>query len=171
MTAVAAVDLKARLDRAVGRLMAARVDGNSARLCVPVIYPSGSGCTVEVLINGDKCFVSDIALGHMEAEMHGADEFYDHCAKQAAGHFGVGYDGLSVFACWAPLDRVEAVISAVANASVRAATSAIFRAMEEKHKRHNVEVYERVASILERSLWPEVPISLAGMLHGKLTTS
>lgn len=147
MIAARAASLNDRLGRAVSRLMAVRVNGDSARLCVPVVYPSGSGCTVEIMVNGDKCFVSDLALGHMEAEMQGADEFYDHSAKRAAHHFGVGYDGLSIFACWAALERIETAITSVANASAQAASSAIFRAMEEKHKQHNLEVFERVSSI------------------------
>jgi hypothetical protein len=147
MLIAGAADFKGRLDQAVSRLMATRVDGDSARVAVPVLYPSGSGCAVDVVVNGDKCFVSDIALGHMEAEMQGANEFYDHCAKKAAERFGVGYDGLSVFASWASLDRIESAISAVANASVQAATAAIFRAMDEKEKQRNVELYERVSSI------------------------
>jgi hypothetical protein len=144
--------LKDRLDRAVSRLMAVRVDGDSARVAVPVLYPSGSGCSVEIIVNGGRCFVSDLALGHLEAEMQGADEFYGHSAKRAAEHFGVGYDGLSVFAQWASLDKLETAVAAVANASVQAATSAIFRAAEEKHKQKNIEVFERVRVIFGAQL-------------------
>jgi hypothetical protein len=139
--------LKNRLDRAVSRLMAVHVDSDTARVSVPVLYPSGSGCSVEIIVNDGRCFVSDLALGHLEAEMQGADEFYGHSAKRAADHFGVGYDGLSVFAQWASLDKIETAVAAVANASVQAATSAILRAAEETYKHKNIEVFELVREI------------------------
>lgn len=93
MPATRAFDLKGRLDQAISRIVAVRVDGESARLSLPILYPSGSGCTLEIMFNGERCFVSDLGLGHLEAEMQGADGFYDGCAKVAAGRFGVGYDG------------------------------------------------------------------------------
>ena len=65
----------------------------------------------------------------------------------SAERFGVGYDGLSVFAFWASLDRIEGALTAVANASVYAATVAIYRSVQEKEKQNNVELYEKVASI------------------------
>jgi hypothetical protein len=139
--------LRERLAQAITRLMAVRADGDSARVSVPVLYPSGSSCAVEIILNGDRCFVSDLALGHLEAEMNGADEFYAYTAKRAAEHFGVRYDGMSVFAQWVSVSKVETAIASVANASVQAATSAIFRAMEEKQKHRNLEVFERVSAI------------------------
>jgi hypothetical protein len=153
--------LKDRLDRAVSRLMAIRVDGDHARIAVPVLYPSGSGCSVEIMINGSQCFVSDGALGHLEAEMQGADEFYAHSAKRASEHFGVGFDGLSMFTQWASLEKLETAVAAVANASVQAATSAIFRAAEEKNKQKNQEVFERVREIFGAPIVDRV-VEIAG---------
>jgi hypothetical protein len=114
--------------------MAIRVDGESAIIAVPVLYPSGSSCSVQITFNRDRCFVSDLALGHMEAQMQGADTFYGRSAKEAAQRFGVGFDGLSMFAAWASIDKIEAAISMVANASANAVTVAMFKAMEEKER-------------------------------------
>jgi hypothetical protein len=139
--------LDERLRLAVSRLMSVKVDGERARLTVPVLYPSGSGCTVEVITTGDKCFVSDLGFGHMEAEMYGAGDLYDACAKVASSRFGVGFDGLSIFNAWASIGNVEGAIAGVANASVQASSTAIFRAMEEKEKQKNFELFERVQSI------------------------
>lgn len=136
-----------RLRLAVSRLMATRVDGERARLTVPVLYPSGGSCAVEIVTSGERCFVSDLAMGHMEAEMYGAHDLYDVCAKAASERFGVRYDGLSVFASWASLDNVEGAIIGVANASAYAATTAIFRAVEEKERQKNYELFEKVQAI------------------------
>jgi hypothetical protein len=139
--------IEGRLKQAVARLMTVRVDGERARLTVPVLYPSGSGCAVEIMTSGDKCFVSDLGFGHMEAEMQGADAYYGVCAKSASERFGVGFDGLSVFTTWASFDKIEGAIAGVANASVQAAATAIFRAVEEKDKQKNTELFERVKEI------------------------
>ncbi len=147
MLATRTFNLKGRLDQAISRLMAVSMDGEGARLSVPVLYPSGTGGAVEVVVSGDRCFVSDLGLGHLEAEMQGADSFYDGCARLAAERFSVGYDGLSIFASWASISKIESAVTLVANASVNAASAAIFKAMEETVKQQNHEVYDRVVSI------------------------
>jgi hypothetical protein len=141
------IDFRARLDQAVRRLMSVTVEGERAQVTVPAVYPSGAGSCVDIVLNGDKCFVSDMALGQTEAEMFGATDFYDNAAKAASSRYSVGYDGLSVFAFWASIDNVESAISLVATASVAAATAAIMRASEEKERRTHSELYERVTHI------------------------
>lgn len=136
--------LKERIAEAIGKLVSTRFDGERVRISLPVLYPSGSGSAVEVIINGDNCFVTDFGFGLMEAEMYGAEEFYDGAARTSAMRFGVGFDGASVFAAWANLTRLEGAVAGVANASVQAAGNAIMRAVEEKEKRTNREVYDRV---------------------------
>lgn len=136
-----------RLSIAVNRLMAIRVEGESARLTVPAIYPSGASASVEITFNGDKCFVSDAGLGHLEAEFHGADEFYAASARNAAHRFGVGFDGFSVFASWSTVDRIESAISLVANASTQAAAVALFSAERERDRRAQEQIYDRISGI------------------------
>lgn len=140
-------DFRDRLERAISRLMPLSASSDSAKIAVPILYPSGSSAAVEILVNSDKCFVTDFALGQMEAEMHGADSFYDGEARKAALHYHVGYDGLSIFSTWASLDRIESAIVAVANASVFAASSSIYRAVEEKERTKTDAVYEKVARL------------------------
>ncbi len=121
--------------------------GERAKIAIPILYPSGSSAAVEVMINGGKCFVSDLALGQMEAEMHGADSFYPVAARKAASRYHVGFDGLSIFATWASLDNIEAAILGVSNASVFAASNAVYRAVEDKERKKNDAVYEKVARV------------------------
>ena len=147
MTSLIDVDREGKIEKAISRLVSSRVDGDRARVAMPVLYPSGAGAAVEVTINGDSCLVSDIALGFTEAEMYGASDFYDSAAKKASKRFGVGFDGLSVFAVRSSLDRIEGAIVAVANASVNATAGAIFRAVEEKEKKVNLELFERLTRV------------------------
>jgi hypothetical protein len=144
---IIARSIEERLKVAVSRLMSVKVEGERARLTVPVLYPSGSSSAVEIMTSGDKVFVSDLGFGHMEAEMYGAEDFYGVSAKAASERYGVGFDGLSIFKTWASLDRVESAIASVANASVQAASVAILRATEEKDRQKNSELFERVQSI------------------------
>jgi hypothetical protein len=153
---------KARIEEAIASLVSVRADGNRARITLPLLYPSGAGCSVEVTVNGENCFVSDFGFGAMEAEMQGADSFYDSHARKAADHFGVGFDGMSIFAAWAALGRMDAAVIAVANASVQAATWAIMSASEERERRDNAELFERV-----REYFGERAVSKRGELSGR----
>jgi hypothetical protein len=138
-----------RVRDAARRLMAMQNDADRVRISVPVIYPSGATSTVEVSVNGSKCFVSDMGIGHTEALLANAEEFYDIQANRAAERFGIGYDGQSIFALWAPVDRMESAIAMVANASVQAASLAILKATEDRDVRRNDELYDRVRSIFK----------------------
>jgi hypothetical protein len=145
MTLTADRTIKAKIEEAVAGLVSVRESGGDrARISLPLLYPSGSGSAVEVMVNGDNCFVSDFGFGAMEAEMYGAEPFYGINAKKAADQFGVGFDGMSIFKTWASLGRLDAAVMAVANASVQAATWAIMSASVEKERRDNAELYDRV---------------------------
>ena len=115
--------IKEKIEEAAAGLISVRADGDRARISLPLLYPSGSGSAVEVMVNGDNCFVSDFGFGAMEAEMYGAESLYESSAKKAADRFGVGFDGMSIFKTWTSLGRLDAAVVAVANASVQAATA------------------------------------------------
>ena len=143
--------MDARIAQAVSRLMKITPDGERVRVAVPVLYPSGSSAAVEVMFNAGKCFVTDLALGQMEAEMQGASNYYGDAAKKSVRRFGVGFDGLSIFAIWASVDKIESAIVAVANASVFAASNAIYKAVTEKEKRKNEELFEKIVRVFGKN--------------------
>jgi hypothetical protein len=141
-------DLVRRVRDAVGRLMvhSALPDGK-VHLGVPVCYPSGSCAVVDIERNGDRIWVSDMGMGLVEAEMMGARESYQHLARGKAGEFGVDYDGNAIFVLWAPIDRLEAAVICVANASAQAAADAVRNASELSQRRQEDKVFERVRSV------------------------
>ena len=151
-TSTPPTDMAAHIRESVSRLMTIRHEGEGFRVNVPVLFPSGSSCAVEVVAGKETAFVSDMGLGHFEAEFSGAAEYYDNQARKAAGQFGVGYDGFSIFAVQIPVGRLEGGIAAIANASVRAASAAIMKAAEEKDRRQNDAVYDRIVTIFEPKL-------------------
>jgi hypothetical protein len=142
--------VKDRLAVAVRRLMDVRVDGETARLTVPALYPSGASASLEVTFNGGKCFVSDMGAGHMEAEFQGAEDFFTASARHAAQRFGVGFDGLCFFSMWASIDRIEAAISAIASASTQAATAALFAAEHDRERRVQNQIFDKISGIFGR---------------------
>ena len=144
-------DLTRRVSDAVGRLMAVRASiGGKLFLDVPVSYPSGSAAVVEIEQNGDKIWVSDMGMGCIEAEMMGARESYQHIARSKAGEFGVEYDGSAMFVLWVPIDRIEAAIVCIANASTQAAADAVRLASEAHHKRQEDIVFDRIQNVFGR---------------------
>lgn len=120
------------------------MEGERARMAVPVLYPSGASAAVEIVLNGADCFVSDLALGQSEAEMQGAGGYFDAAARKAAKRFAVNYDGMSIFVIRTSIENIKSAIIAVANASVAASSSAIFRSLEEREKTNTEELFNKV---------------------------
>ena len=137
--------------QAVARLVSTRLIGEAVTVSLPISYPSGAFAGVKVSLSADRCFVSDAAIGLREAEMACAGDFFDSTAKEAAERFGVSFDGASVFAASAPLDRVDGAIVAVANASVNAVSKALAHAAEAKERITNNVVFDIVADIFGKS--------------------
>lgn len=136
-----------RVAFALGRIARCRDAGERVIIDLPVLYPSGSTVVVEIEQNGDKIWVSDMGLGHTEAELMHATDSYKRLAGQKAKEFGVDYDGQSMFALWVPVSRIEAAIVCVANASAQAAADAVRHASEAHNRGQDEAFFERVLAI------------------------
>lgn len=146
------VEFHSEIARAMSRLVATRhAMGESVVVSLPIMYPSGTFAGVSVsLVAEEKCFLSDTAIGLREAEMAGVVDFYDAGAKHLAEHFGVGFDGASVFAASASLDRVAGAAAAVGNASTGAVARAIMKAAEYKERAKNNALFDIVSEFFGR---------------------
>lgn len=140
-----------RVIEARDRIASVRADGASVRVSVPVVYPNGNMAALELTPNDDSVFITDMGLGHLESEYSGAEAYFDSQAKKAAERFGVSYDGYNLFALRVPLGSLEAAMVSVANASVQAATNAIFRSMEDRASASNEQVFERLTSVFGKN--------------------
>ena len=145
-------DVAKRVSDALSRIVRVKRDGEKLTINLPILYPNGNGSAVEITPNGDKLFVSDMGLGHFEAEFSGASSYYDAQANSAASRYGIRYDGHSVFAVKVSMHQLEAAIGAVANASVQAATEAIHKSVEDTSRRWNEDVFDRLKSVFDNSL-------------------
>ena len=144
MMTLSSPSLDKQIADAVGRTISARQFGETTIISLPVMYPSGAFAGVHVTLSGDRCYVSDAAIGLREAEMAGVGDLFDSSARSAAEWFGVGYDGASIFAASAPLSRIEGAVIAIANASSRAVTHALLNAAEKKDKSRNNLLFDKL---------------------------
>jgi hypothetical protein len=155
------IRLKSRVADAVSRMMHVSAEGQSVRVAVPVLYPSGATAVIELFQSGNDAYVSDMGLGQAEAEFEGASDHYVKQAKFFAEKFGVSFDGFSIFLARAPLNYIESAIAAVANASSKAVGQAIMKAAEDRDYKKNDQVYDRLRQAL-----PEFNIMRAMELRG-----
>jgi hypothetical protein len=132
------------VEEAVRKIVSFRAAPNGFSVSVPVSYPNGNFAALHVSENGGTVLVTDQGLGRLESEYFGADLYFDAQAQKAADAFGVAYDGYSLFALKVPLSRIDGALAAVANASVRAAASAIQRASEIKARYTNEQIFDRL---------------------------
>lgn len=139
--------LLSRVSVALARIARCRDSGERILVDLPILYPSGSSAVVEVEQNGDKVWISDMGLGHIEADLMNATDSYKKLAAQKAKEFGVEYDGHTLFALWVPISRIEAAIICVANASTQAAAEAIRKACETSIRSQDEAFFERVTSL------------------------
>jgi hypothetical protein len=147
---VVGTNFQSLIAQAMARLVHTQLTGESVVVSLPIMYPSGAFVGVSISVSGNKCFVSDSAIGLREAEMAGASDFYDSVAGKVAESFGVRYDGASVFAIDASIERVEGAAAAVGNASASAVARALSKAAESKERVKNNVVFDIVASIFGR---------------------
>src|ERR1700677_2719324 len=71
--------------------------GSGSLIKTPLMYPSGACAVVQITQQGDRFFVSDMGLGHQEAEMIGASTLYANSARGLADHYGIRFDNQAFF--------------------------------------------------------------------------
>ena len=118
---------RAALDDAVRHLVAAKHYAAGTIVTMPVIYPSGSSVALDVTMQGERCFVSDMGNAFDEAEMMGTSRYFKSEATRIAESYQIKFDGRIIFVEDVPFDRVGGAMVIVANASAEAARAAFWR--------------------------------------------
>jgi hypothetical protein len=121
--------------------------GSASLVKVPLLYPSGAGAVVQITPNQDRFFVSDMGLGHQEAEMMGASVMYANSAKPIADHFGVRFDNQAFFVAEANREQLASAVTIIANCSVDAASQAAMKAAERRFEEDSDILYKRLVSV------------------------
>jgi hypothetical protein len=114
------------------------------------MYPSGACAVVQITQQGDRFFVSDMGLGHQEAEMIGASTLYANSARGLADHYGIRFDNQAFFVAEASRDQLARATTIVANCSSEAAALAAYRAAERKFEEETDVLYKRLATVFPK---------------------
>jgi hypothetical protein len=153
-------EMYSRVREALSNIASVRELDGKMVVNVPVLYPSGASVAVEVEFNRDRCWVSDMGTGKVEAEYLSAADHFSRAASEAAERFSVNFDGYCMFALWVPASRLEAAIVSVANASSVAASEAIRSASEKVQDRRNDQIFQRIKEIFgEKSVAKSVEVT------------
>ncbi|MCA1935172.1 MAG: hypothetical protein LDL37_06950 [Asticcacaulis sp.] len=145
---IALNDITQQVYTAVSKLISVYADGGAVVVSVPVSYPSGSFAAIRINNSGEGVIsVSDGAVGLQEAITASAGDFYPGCAKAASEWYGIDYDGADLHLVNIDISRVAGAVSAVANASVMAASRAISKAMDAKERSKNWELFGIVSQV------------------------
>lgn len=125
-------EAKSVIDRALSGITFAWSEGAKHFTSVPVQYPSGSLCTVEMNIGLHEAHVSDMAAGFHEAEDLCDETSYPKFAEAEARKRGLSFENGAIFVRSVDLGQLGAAIVAVANASACAAHAAIRHDSEQR---------------------------------------
>src|SRR4051794_21294640 len=83
----------------------------------PLLYPGGATVVVRIEQGDARFFVSDIGLGHQEAEMMGAGSMYAKPARVIAEEAGVRFDNQAFFVLETSRDQLPGAVVTIANCS------------------------------------------------------
>lgn len=135
------------IDNAVRQLVRSEHLKTSTIINLPILYPSGSTVAVQAQIVRDKCLVSDMGGGYMEADLMGARNYYPKLAREISEASGISFDGESVFAAESSLDLISGLITVVGNCSHEAAAKSAYKLAEKREKRTEDELYKRLTDV------------------------
>jgi hypothetical protein len=124
-----------------------RISGSFIR--TPLMYPSGSTVVVRIEQGENRFFVSDIGLGHSEAEMMGAGTMYAKPARVIADEAGVRFDNQAFFVLEASLEELPGAVVTIANCSQHAVMRAADALAEKTFEDRKNKLYERLVGVFE----------------------
>lgn len=155
----AAHNLKHVAQAVAHALVDTSVNGGSAFISTPLLYPSGSHVVVRMDGAGDRWFVSDDGYGHLEAEMMGGLSTFRRLARPLADRAGVQFDQRSFYVLEVERDALLGAVITVSNVSKQVAERAAF-AVEERRIAVSRDVFEQrlVAAFGTRSIAHNVSI-------------
>jgi hypothetical protein len=116
----------------------------------PLLYPSGATVVVRIEDGADRFFVSDIGLGHQEADMMGAGNMYARNAHAIAETAGVRFDNQAFFVLEASREQLLGAVVTIANCSQEATIRAADALSEKTFEDSKGRLYERLVTLFER---------------------
>ena len=139
---LAAHNLKTIADAVAHALVDTSVEGGSAFISTPLLYPRGSHVVVRMDGAGDRWFVSDDGYGHLEAEMMGGLTTFRRLAKPLADRAGVQFDERCFFVLEVERDALPGAVITISNVSKQAVERTAF-AVEERRVAISRDVFQQ----------------------------
>lgn len=124
--------------------------GSASLVKTPIMYPSGASVVVQITRHHDRYFVTDMGVGHQEAEMIGASNFYSRHGKDLAAHFGIRFNNQAFFVTEASRERLAGAATVVANCSAEATALSAYRAADRRFAEGADELYKRLTEIFTK---------------------
>jgi len=124
--------------------------GSASLVKTPIMYPSGASVVIQITKHQERYFVTDMGMGHQEAEMIGASTFYSRHGKDLAAHFGIRFDNQAFFVTEASRDQLAGAATIVANCSAEATALSAYRAADRRFAEDADTLYKRLTRIFTK---------------------
>ncbi|WP_050522947.1 hypothetical protein [Pseudorhodobacter wandonensis] len=137
--------MNAALDDALRGISFAWQDGDRHYAVLPVQYPSGALCTLEINLGRDVAHISDMAAGHKESSTLCEDTAFGKIAHAEAKKRGLIFKDGTFLVREVDRGMLPAALVAIANASVSAAHAAIRHDSERREEARNDAIFDKVS--------------------------
>jgi hypothetical protein len=134
------------VERAMAQLVRIEQDGGTARVQLPLFYPSGASVAVSVERVKRGYVVSDNGLAYREIEMVGAERSFARTARGATDRFGVEARPKTIFVA-TPVEGLATAIADVAGASAWLAQTVIDGIADHHQNKIAEHLYGRLVHI------------------------
>ena len=141
------LDLRTSVDDAVSRLVNVEYFHAGAIVSMPANYPSGTGVTLEVVVQPGGFSVSDRGGGYQEADFQGASRSYVRAAKEAASRFGLHFDGREFAAQNVTAQRLDGAMAMVSACSTQIAGEVASRMAKREERFAKQALFKKLGSI------------------------
>ena len=132
------------------KIVATSHDRDGSFITTPLLYPSGSTVAVRVYGTGPRYFITDLGVGHDEAEMMGAEGIYMRHARSIAQAAGARFDNQAFFVLEATEPQLPGAVVTVANCSQEAVNFTLYRQSEQREPASANLFLERLTKIFEQ---------------------
>ncbi len=141
----------ARITEEVAReIVSTEQFGSASLIKTPIMYPSGAMAVAHVTQHQDRFFVTDMGVGHQEAEILGASLYFSRHGKDLAAQFGIRFDNQAFFVTEASRSQLAGAVTIVANCSAESVALAAYRAADRRFAEEADILYKRLTRIFTK---------------------
>jgi hypothetical protein len=148
-TITASLKFREIIEAVARELVATDHRASGSYIRTPLMYPGGTTVVVRIEEGDNRFFVSDIGLGHQEAELMGADSLYAKPARIIAEEAGVRFDNQAFFVLEASREQLAGAVVTIANCSQQAVMRAADALAEKTFEDRKARLYEKLVGVFD----------------------